>query len=64
MFILEELVLAVPRLQLADDLDLQQAFAAHLRGLREQARLSRKALVQCRQQVETETTEAQAENAQ
>jgi len=34
------------RFQLVDDQDVQQAFAAHLRGLREQARLSREALAQ------------------
>ena len=32
------------RFLLLDDADVQQAFAAHLRGLREQAKLSRAAL--------------------
>lgn len=36
----------MPRFQLVDDQDVQQAFAAHLRGLREQARMSREALAQ------------------
>jgi transcriptional regulator with XRE-family HTH domain len=34
------------KFQLLDDQDVQQAFAAHLRGLREQAKLSREALAQ------------------
>ena len=34
----------MPRFLLLDDTDVQQAFAAHLRHLREQARLSRDAL--------------------
>lgn len=34
------------KFQLLDDQDVQQAFAAHLRALREQAKLSREALAQ------------------
>lgn len=36
----------MPAFQLLDDQDVQQAFAAHLRTLREQARLSRDALAE------------------
>ena len=36
----------MPRFLLLDDTDVQQAFAAHLRRLREQAKLSRAALAQ------------------
>ncbi len=36
----------MPRFLLLDDNDVQQAFAAHLRRLREQAKLSRAALAQ------------------
>lgn len=34
------------KFSLLDDIDVSQAFAAHLRGLREQAKLSREALAQ------------------
>jgi len=36
----------MPRFLLLDDTDVQRAFAAHLRGLREAAKLSRNALAQ------------------
>ncbi|MBV0932079.1 helix-turn-helix domain-containing protein [Marinobacterium weihaiense] len=36
----------MPAFQLLDDQDVQQAFAAHLRKLREQAKLSRDALAE------------------